>query len=1700
MKMRKTIIFIMMIATLLGGVFLANFQTNIAHAATYNNVGSQLMLVGFNGYSPVSYFDSMSQSSVVSSSKYLNDKSQITSEYYMVQANITNLFGEYSTASSSFAPFADYVPLANAGVLYAYGKVGIVASSLENKNKVTISLGQGSVSQEATNSEIGTRLQDGTNAPYYYKTQPIQIFSNQDIVFGYTNNAKSSIWSKAEFKLFEPSIVFKTTIKNITFSNTNQTVYHNEVVKLNATNNILNIVETGNLISYYKNIHKIDYEILEGAEIAKVIGNYLYFSGDVSGTVKIRAKTLADSEGTTYLTSQIVTYDYVAQKKNIEVVQNFAGGANVFGTGMYYLGSDVTLIANVTNGYRFSHWTVNGQTFNTQTIYFKCGQENQINLYLIKDISITGVQIKQREYDGTVNANIESIEINGILPSHDARITNLAVAYYSASAGTKALQVTSAPALTGSDAIWYNLSGTLPNITGIITPKIVNITVQNTQKIYGENDPTFAYTTSGFVNGENVEVNINRQGGEDVGQYEINATVNNTNYQVQLTKGKMTILPKALSFVGADISKVYDKTRQITFTPTITGTRFGDNISVNLFALFASENAGQNIVVEITNIEIVGLKKHNYVFEAGAIPPLTGTITQANINVTLFPSSKIYGSADPTFICDIDGVIDGDQLNYQITRLSGEDVGKHLLEFWQNNPNYNVVLFASYLTITPKNITVCANAKTKTYGNVDPALTYTANGLIEGDTLLGQLQREGGEQVGTYSIYIGSLANSNYTISYVASTLTILPKVLDGEVVFQNKIYDGTNQTNGFNYIFFNLAFEDSVTLDITAYFADVNIGTHNIIIKSYTLNNGNYTFAFNSLVASILPKNIWVTAQNQSKVYGQNDPQLLYAVEGLVSGDELNGNLQRVAGENVGTYSILAGSLTSENNPNYQIEYLGASLTITRRILTIQTISLTKFYSEPDPEFVYVITDGNTLAFDDKLCDIMVGSARRESGEVPGIYQFKDSNIHSSNNNYVLTYQPSGALTIKRINIKITVQNAEKVYGDPDPIFTFATDKPVGSFDFALQRQAGENVGHYSIEAISLYHPYIQIEFEAGVMQILPREITLRANNSVKYYGDPDPTFSVSIVEGILAGDRLEDVLSGNMQRQNGEQIGTYSINQGTLQISNNYNPSFNQGTLTILPRPITVKANNTSKIYGQNDPALTYTITHGNLVNQEGLTGSLERQTGELLGDYVINIGSLATNQNYALTFINGVFTVQKANVLVVIPNIQKVYGDPDPTITYETFGLPNGQSLSGNVLRKAGENVGQYPYDANLFNEYCEITYEKGQFEIVKRIVVVKADSHTITYGDPLPTLTYQIIIGSIVNGDVITGEIYKIAGTFAGTYVLNSTLNLGRNYKIEYISGTLTILPRQLTIYSAGASKIYGQNDPIMTYEIVGGALLPNDIFGGRINRVTGENVGIYDLVASFSNINYTVNLVGGKFEILPKPVLIHARVSDKVYDGTKVAYLYNVSVSGLIDENITLSYDASNCALYATSEVGTNIEVTLHNISLSGAGAENYQVFYPILSGNITHQTLSSNNISVLAGTNTSLHYGVLLLAKDVEEKIEIKNKTVVKQFEISLKDNEQELVLTQNVTVEYKMNKNAQNVKVYYINNGQRSLVESNFSNGTLRFETLSMGQYVIVSDNLIWLDVLAIFLPLVCVTILTLWITMKKRQKKDLD
>lgn len=87
--------------------------------------------------------------------------------------------------------------------------------------------------------------------------------------------------------------------------------------------------------------------------------------------------------------------------------------------------------------------------------------------------------------------------------------------------------------------------------------------------------------------------------------------------------------------------------------------------------------------------------------------------------------------------------------------------------------NYEDIVGSAAVTIAKLNVRVFADDKEIIFGESDVALTYQAEGLLEGDTLSGELTREEGANAGRYLINQGSLNSNNYNIEYHGAIYSI---------------------------------------------------------------------------------------------------------------------------------------------------------------------------------------------------------------------------------------------------------------------------------------------------------------------------------------------------------------------------------------------------------------------------------------------------------------------------------------------------------------------------------------------------------------------------------------------------------------------------------------------------------------------------------------------------------------------------------------------------------------------------------------------------------------------------------------------------------------------------------------------------------------------------------------------------------------
>ena len=784
------------------------------------------------------------------------------------------------------------------------------------------------------------------------------------------------------------------------------------------------------------------------------------------------------------------------------------------------------------------------------------------------------------------------------------------------------------------------------------------------------------------------------------------------------------------------------------------------------------------------------------------------TITKALLNVIADAKTKVYGDADPSLTYQVSGLKNGDTAGSILTgglnRAAGENVGVYGInqgDLALNSGNYDLSYQGNNLTITKALLNVIADAKTKVYGDADPSLTYQVSGLKNGDTAGavlngGSLSRVAGENVGVYGINQGDLAlnSGNYDLSYQGNNLTITKALLNVIADARTKVYGDADPA--LTYQVSGLKNGDTAGAVLNggslSRVAGENVGVYGINQGGLALNSGNYDLSYQGNNLTITKALLNVIADGKTKVYGDADPSLTYQVSGLKNGDTagavLNGgSLSRVAGENVGVYGINQGDLAL-NSGNYDLSYQGNNLTITKALLNVIADARTKVYGDADPALTYQVSglkNGDTAG-----AVLNGGSLSRVAGENVGVYGINQGGLALNSGNYDLSYQGNN-LTITKALLNVIADGKTKVYGDADPSLTYQVSG-LKNGDTAgavlnggsLSRVAGENVGVYGINQgdLALNSGNYDLSYQGNNLTITKALLNVIADAKTKVYGDADPSLTYQ-VSGLKNGDTAGAVLNGgSLSRVAGENVGVYGINQGGLALnSGNYDLSYQGNNLTITKALLNVIADGKTKVYGDADPSLTYQVSglkNGDTAGAVLNGGGLVRVSGENVGNYAIQQGGLGlVSGNYDLAYQGNNLTITKALLNVIADAKTKVYGDADPSLTYQVSGLKNGDSagsiLTGGLNRDAGENVGVYGINQGglvLTSGNYDLAYQGNDLTITKALLNVFADAKSKQVGTADPALTYQV--SGLKNGDsagqVLAGGLGRVGGEAVGQY--------------------------------------------------------------------------------------------------------------------------------------------------------------------------------------------------------------------------------------------------------------------------------------------------------------------------------------------
>jgi hypothetical protein len=377
---------------------------------------------------------------------------------------------------------------------------------------------------------------------------------------------------------------------------------------------------------------------------------------------------------------------------------------------------------------------------------------------------------------------------------------------------------------------------------------------------------------------------------------------------------------------------------------------------------------------------------------------------------------------------------------------------------------------------------------------------------------------------------------------------------------------------------------------------------------------------------------------------------------------------------------------------------------------------------------------------------------------------------------------------------------------------------------------------------------------------------LTVTPVDATRPYGDANPTFTGTIT-GVVNNDTITATYGTTALQSSA--IGSYPITATLADPGNkqgNYSVTLNTGNLTVAARALTVTADAQQKAYGIADPALTYKITSGSLVNSDAFTGAPTRDAGENVGTYAIKQGTLALSSNYSVIYVGANLTISPASLTVKANNASMTYGGTLPAFSAAYSGFVNNDTASvltgvpSFTPATAPTAAGTYPItlaQGTLTATNYTFTFVNGTLTVNKAVLTVKANEASMTYGGTLPT--FSAAYSGFVNND--TQAVLAGAPSFTpatapgavGTYPITPAQGTlaAVNYTFAFVNGTLTVSPATLTITPDGnKTKVVGSTFTAFTGTVTG--LQYNDTVSVTYSSAGAPSmaaVGTYDIAVA-----------------------------------------------------------------------------------------------------------------------------------------------------------------------------------------------------------------------------------------------------------
>lgn len=275
-------------------------------------------------------------------------------------------------------------------------------------------------------------------------------------------------------------------------------------------------------------------------------------------------------------------------------------------------------------------------------------------------------------------------------------------------------------------------------------------------------------------------------------------------------------------------------------------------------------------------------------------------------------------------------------------------------------------------------------------------------------------------------------------------------------------------------------------------------------------------------------------------------------------------------------------------------------------------------------------------------------------------------------------------------------------------------------------------------------------------------------------------------------------------------------------------------------------------------------------------------------------VNAGQYA--KTLKATYSNGVdfsveipyeYIINKAPMTLSVNDVQREYGDPNPSFTCNISGFVNGENEQTLGTTPAFEceatqisKVGNYRILASLNAPNYEITYKYGTLTIVKAPITATVLDFNKIYGNENPD--FSLSYSGLKNNE--TAPEWSVVPKFSttatvssgvGAYPITASGGVAVNYDVtKYNPGTITVNKRDLTAKAIDCERLYGEENPQFGITYIGFVNGDTETTlakkpAAECNATKASNAGTYPIVVTGGEAeNYSFVYQDGSLKINP----------------------------------------------------------------------------------------------------------------------------------------------------------------------------------------------------------------------------------------